>query len=272
MNGSILIFRRGDLLREKDILTAVEMIETIAREKDFSVHIYPEIPESIDLVVSIGGDGTFLDASHIAIEHDVPMVGVNGGSLGFLTEVKMDEIDDIREILDGDHSVQERIVTRVVLERCGIPCMSSLAVNESVLTRNHDAGMLEFTVRYDGNNLSSYKADGVIIATPTGSTAYNLSLNGPILFPSSHSMVINAMAPHALTHRPIVIPSNRKIEVLVGGKSRGNLTIDGRRSFRIQEGDRVVIEEASRVLKVIPSKRRTFFDILSEKLHFGRRD
>ncbi len=271
MTRSLLIYPRPDSLKQCEVCCIIEKIEEFAQKRGWCSFVFPEKPKNADLVISIGGDGTFLEASHLALLYNAPITGINAGSLGFLAEIKIDEIVDIEKIIAGEINLQERIVISVKLFKKH-SFSENIAVNEAVAIRNQQSAMMNFHINYDDTEISNYKADGVVVATPTGSTAYNLSLNGPILFPTAHSLIINAMAPHSLTHRPIVLPSNKILEIFFDEKSEGMLTIDGRHSEHILSGDRILIEEDKRVLKFIPSFRRNFFDILSQKLHLGRRD
>jgi len=269
----LLLYLRNDLSKEKSVNSITQTIRDFADKNGAEVLIYPEIDEDIDLVIAVGGDGTFLDASHIAFQFNKPIVGINAGTLGFLTEVKMDEIEKalFEIIVDRTSTIQKRAVLTACLIRENEEIFESTVINEVVVSRYPAACMLEFYLLYDNLKLPDYKADGIIVATPSGSTAYNLSFNGPILFPTVHSYIINAMAPHALTHRPVVLPSNKTLEIIVNSDGRTILNVDGRRSFKVQKNDKIVITEADHELHFIPSSERNFFDILSEKLHWGRR-
>jgi len=163
-------------------------------------------------------------------------------------------------------------VLSIVVYRGATELYRVQAVNELLLMRTAAAPMLDLAIRYAGMNLPHYKADGVIVATPTGSTAYNLSLSGPILYPTEHAMVLNAVAPHALTNRPLVLPSNSPLDIELIEAAAGTLSVDGRTQLPLAAGDRIAVQESPRMLKFVPSARRTYFDVLSRKLHFGRRD
>ncbi|HOW50823.1 MAG TPA: NAD(+)/NADH kinase [bacterium] len=272
MKTGILLYIRKDGRKTDDVERALTLVCAAAREKGLTVLIHPEKTYDIGLIIAIGGDGTFLDASYEALELDVPLAGVNAGSLGFLTEITPDEHDEIHRIMEPRVRVQERIVLAVSVTRDGRVLHYGSAVNELLIMRCNDTPMLDLGLRYAGMNLPHYKADGLIVATPTGSTAYNLSINGPILFPTEHAMVLNAVAPHALTNRPLVLPSNSELEIILGEEASGVLSIDGRSITSLIAGDRLSVQESSRMLKFVPSSRRTFFDVLARKLHFGRRD
>ncbi len=272
MNNGVLLYVRSDGKRAAAVQQAIAAVTAVAARKGRTILIHPEKTYDIGLIIAIGGDGTFLDAGHEALELDVPLAGVNAGSLGFLTEITPDEEDEIERIMGPRVRIQERIVLAVSVTRGGAEVFRAQAVNELLLMRRADAPMLDLAIRYAGMNLPHYKADGVIVATPTGSTAYNLSLSGPILFPTEHAMVLNAVAPHALTSRPLVLPSNSPLEVELVEAAAGVLSVDGRTQLPLAAGDRITVHESSRMLKFVPSARRTYFDVLARKLHFGRRD
>ncbi len=271
MRRAVLVYVRGDGKREKVIENALRVVGDAARAAGRQVLVHPEKTYDIGIVIAVGGDGTFLDASHEALELDVPIAGVNAGSLGFLTEITPDETDEIERILGERPFVQSRIVLAVSAFRGGERIFFGRAVNEALLMRCTDGPMLDLAIAYEGMSLPHYKADGIVVATPTGSTAYNLSLNGPILFPTERSMVLNALAPHALTNRPLVLPSASFLEITIDNGT-ATLLVDGREPVHLAAGDRIEARESDRMLKFVPSSRRTYFDVLARKLHFGRRD
>ncbi len=272
MSKGVLLFVRGDGKRTDEIAQAVALVRDLATELGRPVLISPDKTFDIGLIVAIGGDGTFLDASHEALSLDVPIAGVNAGSLGFLTEITPDEPDELRRVLGPSPLIQRRIALSVTVLRGEEKVLTAVAVNELLVMRHPDGTMLDFAIRYAAMNLPHYKADGLIVATPTGSTAYNLSLNGPILFPTEHAMVVNAVAPHALTQRPLVLSSASELEISLGEGETATLSVDGGRPVALGSGDRIVAREMHRMLKFVPSSRRNFFDVLARKLHFGRRD
>lgn len=267
----ILLYPRKDDLKEKTVAGIIEKIKRFAESAGMNVMVFPELTFNIKLIIAIGGDGTFLDASHEAIKLDIPIAGINAGSLGFLTEIKIEEFEEVEKIISGNITIQERVVADVSVIRDQEIFRSSV-VNEVFLFRHMQSPMMDYYIKYNNQELPHYKADGILVATPTGSTAYNLSINGPILFPTEHSFVVNAMAPHALTHRPLVLPSSSELEIVMKKGCNGTLTIDGRKNFEVKAEDRIIIKESAKPLKFVPNSKRNFFDILSEKLHLGRRD
>ncbi len=271
---TIVIYPRQDGKKLEIIKAIIEDIKAVTKKHNVNIAIYPDIPDSAFMMIAIGGDGTFINAAHIAYEHDIPIAGVNAGDLGFLTEIKMEEVTETVEkyILMKELIYQERIIMKAWVERDGQQFFSNKILNELYLTRLPNDSMLSFELTYNNCSLPSFKADGVIVATPTGSTAYNLSLNGPVLFPTVHSIIINAMAPHSLTHRPMVLPSCvGPLEIYLKEANQAVFAVDGRRAVPVRQGDKIIIRESKRDLKFIPSGNRNFFDILSEKFHWGKR-
>lgn len=268
----ILIVQRKDKRRLDAVKEIVSRLISVCEKSGIHYFIDTMPAGKIPLfMIAVGGDGTFLDASHDAIRYNVPIVGVNAGDLGFLTEIKMSEIEDeFPRILSLNREIQERMVLQVEVEE-STQTRTFLVVNEMMVMRNLDGPMMNYAISSRHQNLPDYRCDAIIVATPTGSTGYNLSVNGPILFPTEDSFVINAMAPHALTHRPIVMPSSRDLEITVKGSGGGTLIIDGRQIASVIPGNRIVVTRAERKLLFISSSKRTFFDILAEKLHLGKR-
>jgi len=237
---------------------------------------WPVIPRAdlaanVDVVIAFGGDGTLLDAasavSHSA--HDAPLVGINLGHLGFLTEVgRHDMAAALDRLVDGKTTVEERLLLAGRVHRQGGALPDHFALNDIVVTRGALARMIEIDVEVDGAAVSHVKADGLIVATATGSTAYNLSAGGPILHPSADAVVLTPLAPHALTNRPVVLPasSNIRLRPMVDPSSDPVLTFDGQHGVPLQTGDEVDIMRAPRVLRLLRTSGRTHFDMLREKL------
>ncbi|MGI6394785.1 MAG: NAD(+)/NADH kinase [bacterium] len=226
-----------------------------------------------DLVVSGGGDGTFLDAARIAFILNVPVAGINIGHMGFLTEINPEETSMIEKLFTGNFSVNRRMMVDVTVSGEKRNAFNYTALNEVLIHRETLSGMVSLRIEYNDERLPEYKGDGVMISTPTGSTAYNLSCNGPIIYPTDNSIVINAIAPHALTHRPIVLPADEGgvIKVHLKQCEAAVLLCDGKSSADVFKGDTVTIQKSKASLQVVSNPDRSFFDILSEKLHFGRR-
>lgn len=230
--------------------------------------------ENVDVVIAFGGDGTMLDAASAVAHspHDAPLLGVNLGRLGFLTEVGRSEmLAALDHLVAGQTTTETRLLLSGRVTRDGRAAAEHLALNDIVVTRGALARMIEIDVDVDDSFVSHVKADGLIVATATGSTAYNLSAGGPILHPSADAIVLTPLAPHALTNRPLVLPASSRIllKPIVDPDSDPVLTFDGQYGVPLQAGDLVDIARAPRVLRLMRTSARTHFDMLREKLKWG---
>jgi NAD+ kinase len=232
-----------------------------------------ELPVQSDLVVVLGGDGTLLAmAKAIAeSEKDVPILAVNFGSLGFLTEITRPELfDALTAVLAGRASHDLRMMLRGVAPRAK---QSHMALNDVVFSRTALSRMIELSVSVGDQFVTAVKADGLIVATPTGSTAYNLAAGGPIVHPAMDALVLTPIAPHTLTNRPIVIPAEREVRVTSTSSNAGDVhvTMDGQTGFSLLEGDELTITRADRPLRLVRSTRRSYFEVLRQKLKWNER-
>lgn len=232
------------------------------------------LPKSVDVVVTFGGDGTLLDAARIVTQAcaDVPVIGVNLGHLGFLTEVGRDEIV---AALDAWRSGQTRTELRTMLigrVTSGRQTVEHLALNDVVVSRGARSRMIEIDVTIDDQPVCHLKADGVIVASPTGSTAYNLSAGGPIVHPELDALILTPIAPHTLTQRPLVFPASLGIAlrpVVEQPPADILVTFDGQLALTLTAGDVVTIRRAPRPLRLVRTSPRSHFDMLREKLKWG---
>jgi NAD+ kinase len=227
----------------------------------------------VDLVVVLGGDGTLLSAARDAGERAVPIAGVNLGTLGFMAEIATDEMyAALERILAGEARVESRMRLAVRALRGERELGSWLALNDAVVANADTARMIELVVRVDDMDVTTYRADGLLISTPTGSTAYSLSAGGPILDPRLEALVMTPISPHTLTHRPVVLPPTSRVEVRArtrGGAVR--LSVDGQTGLALREGDHVRIERSAHPVQLVVSPFRNHFAILREKLGWGTR-
>jgi len=234
------------------------------------------IAENVDVVVAFGGDGTLLSAASAVVHSGaaVPVLGVHLGHLGFLTEVRRAELTDaLASILEGRTWTETRLLLEGRIEREGTVAASRVALNDIVITRGRLSRMLELDVSVNGEHMSHVRADGLIVATATGSTAYNLSAGGPVMHPSVDAVILTPIAPHTLTNRPIVLPASAEIvlrPLLEGAPTDTVATFDGQFGVPLHSGDAVVIRRADRVLHLLRTTTRTHFDMLREKLHWNR--
>jgi NAD+ kinase len=225
-----------------------------------------------DFALVLGGDGTLLSAARAVASEGVPILAVNLGSLGFLTEVPIYEMYPTLEAVDaGDCPVEERAVIDCKVLRGDETIGHHYALNDVVINKSAISRLVDFDLLIDGAFVFRYKADGVIIATPTGSTAYSLAAGGPVLMPAVESFVVTPVCPHALTHRPLVVTDKAQIEVRVEtGAEESFLSIDGQVGIPLRQGDRVLCHRAAHNVKLM-RVRRTFFDVLRNKLKWGQR-
>ena len=236
-----------------------------------------EIPQQSDLVVVLGGDGTLLGMAKAIAEsgHDVPILGVNFGSLGFLTEITRPEIFTAIEAVMADRASYDlRMMLRAVATLAGQPTVSHMALNDVVFSRTALSRIIELEVSVGDQLMTAVKADGLIVATPTGSTAYNLAAGGPIVHPAMDALLLTPIAPHTLTNRPIVIPSEREVRVRSTGSNAGDevyVTVDGQTGFGMHEGDEIAITRAERPLRLVRSTTRSYFEVLRQKLKWNER-
>jgi NAD+ kinase len=232
-----------------------------------------ELPEHADLLIVLGGDGTLLSAARLAVDRGVPILAVNLGGLGFLTTVPQDELFSIlEEIFANKHRISERVMLASEVIRAGSIIRQEMALNDAVLNKEAVARILDLELRVDGEFVATYKADGLIVSTPTGSTAYSLSAGGPIVYPIVDAFVVTPICPHTLTNRPIVIPDSVTIEIgFQSGENNAFLTLDGQVGIELSQGDRVVLRKAPNRLRLVRPARKTYYQILRNKLKWGER-
>lgn len=226
-----------------------------------------------DFVVVLGGDGTLLSTARYVAAAGIPILGINLGSLGFLTEIKQDEIAQALADVDaGRCELSLRSMLHCKVLRHGHCVANYDALNDIVLNQRAVARITEFEVRVDGVFVSNYQADGLIVATPTGSTAYSLAAGGPILVPDVPGFVITPVASHALTNRPLVVQDTAVIEIrLIVTREQGYLTVDGQQGVPLEEGDIVQCKKSELKVKLFKLPERTFFQVLRAKLKWGER-
>jgi NAD+ kinase len=226
--------------------------------------------KAIDALIVLGGDGTLLSAARMATNKSLPLLGVNLGSLGFITEVALDEIETaLDELMAGDYVIEERMMIDLTKEN-DKQSIKKAALNDIVFSRRLLAKMIELSIKINGQHVNSYKADGLVISTPTGSTAYALSTGGPILYPLMDSLVICPICPHTLTNRPIVIPGDSVIELNIReGQEEIIATLDGQVCIDVNERDRLIISRSDNVTQLIKVPKRTHYDTLRSKLGWG---
>jgi NAD+ kinase len=225
----------------------------------------------VDALVVLGGDGTLLAASRL-LEKAIPVLGVNFGSLGFLTELTLDDLYPALEgVLEGRSEHEERRLLRVVVKRRNRPDVTADVLNDVVITKAGPSRIIEVDVTVDGAFVSSFRADGIIVSSPTGSTAYNLASGGPILHPTLPAVVITPICPHMLTNRPLVVGDEARIEVRLRAARAVEVyaALDGQETFAFADGDHVEVTGSPRRLKLVKAPGRDYYEVLRTKLKWG---
>jgi NAD+ kinase len=231
-----------------------------------------ELPGLADLLIVLGGDGTLLAAARLENARNVPILPVNLGGLGFLTSVTLGELYAILDqVFAGENRISERVMLGVEVTRGGNAIDRQRALNDAVINKGAVARIIDFELTINGEFICCYKADGLIISTPTGSTAYSLSAGGPIVYPSVEALVVTPICPHTLTNRPLVVPDAGRIEVGFNGDERVYLTVDGQVGRQLEPGDRVVVVRGGEKLHLVRPARQTYFEVLRDKLKWGNR-
>lgn len=271
-DGRALAERMGQWLdgRAIEVIYETDTASAIGRPDGVSC---AELPRGIDLAIVAGGDGTLLSVARAAAPLGIPILGVNLGSLGFLTELQPDEIfEGLRAVLDGHYVVEQRQMLRVRPLREGQPSHEYALLNDAVIAKSALARMISIDVRVDGAPVARYTSDGLIVATPTGSTAYNLSAGGPILDPRMSAFVIAPICPHSMTYRPLVVPGSVTVDVILQSDGEAvYLTLDGQLGFPMEAGDSITVDSHPCPARLVRISDRSFFEVLRRKLRWGER-
>lgn len=233
-----------------------------------------QIGEQADMAIVVGGDGTMLNAARNLAPYEVPLIGINLGRLGFLTDIPKDRMfEGLEKILDGDFRTEQRILLQAEVMRDGKAVHASNAFNDVVINKGQLARLIEFESHIDGEFVNSTRADGIIIATPTGSTAYALSAGGPILHPTLPAIVLVPICPHTLSDRPLAVSSESRIEIVMIHTSyqSAHVTLDGQINFSLQDKDRVRVRRADKPVTLIHPSDRNHYDVLRAKLRWGEK-
>jgi NAD+ kinase len=236
-----------------------------------------ELPNHVDLIVVLGGDGTLLAMADrtAQAQRDIPILGVNFGSLGFLTEIRIAELfPSLEAVVNGTATYDERLMLSATASRRGRPDETRVVLNDVVFSKGALSRMIELSVSVSGRFVTRVKADGLIIASATGSTAYNLAAGGPIVHPSVDALLLTPIAPHTLTNRPVVIPGDAEVEVrpeAPGGTEDVFVTYDGQYGYPLNEGDVIRVKKATQMLRLVKAPARSYFELLREKLKWGER-
>ncbi len=232
------------------------------------------IGSEIDLAIVVGGDGTLLNVARDLAPHRVPIIGVNLGRLGFLADIQAEHmIAEIGKILDGDFQTENRLLLHAEIMRKGRIVHNASAFNDVIVSKGELARMIEFETYLDGEFVNSTRGDGVIVASPTGSTAYALSAGGPILHPSLEAIAVVPICPHTLSNRPIVFSSDSIVEILITrlADQHAYASFDGQSTFTLEDNDRVYVRRAETEVELLHPSDRSHFEVMRIKLHWGRK-
>jgi NAD+ kinase len=248
--------------------------EAAARDSSVAGMKRRELCAQVDLIVSVGGDGTLLSVARATGTRQVPILGVNLGRLGFLTEINSDELEECLErMLVSDLVIESRMRLEVQVLRAGEEVAHFRALNDAVIAKSALSRMIDLVAHADGLEVSRYYADGLIVSTPTGSTAYSLSAGGPILMAGLEAIAMTPICPHSLTQRAIVLPQQTRVEIEVRqiGTGHVTLTVDGQEAIELREDDRVISARSPSPAQIVASPFRTRYEIMHEKLRWGER-
>jgi len=231
-----------------------------------------DIAGAVDLMLVLGGDGTMIATARTIGDREVPVLGINYGGLGYLAEFRIEELyNALESILAGNYRLDKRVMLDVELRRDNEPPRNNRVLNDVVINKAALARIIEIETYFNHQFVNSFRADGLIVSTPTGSTAYNLSAGGPVIFPSMNCVVITPICPFTLSNRPIVVPDDAEIELLLKTDHEDvALTLDGQVGFSLAVADRVVIRKSRTMFNLIQPSNRNYFDVLRDKLRWGR--
>ncbi|MBZ4672667.1 NAD(+)/NADH kinase [Deferribacterales bacterium Es71-Z0220] len=235
-------------------------------------HSENEIRDSADLVIVLGGDGTLISAIRLLQEKSTPVLGINLGRLGFLTDTKIeDATSTLQEVFSGNYMIEKRMKLDVLVKNKYNTTFKAQVINDLVINKGALARIIDIDVTVDNLFMNTYRADGIIISTPTGSTAYTLAAGGPIVYPTLNSIIVTPICPHALSHRPIVLHDTSKLKLKVKDLyDKVFITCDGQEGKKMESGEEVYVEKSNSFANLIVTKHHNYFTLLKEKLGWGR--
>ncbi len=267
------LLKLGDFLEQRGVRVVIDGLtaEHIGDSR-FPVLSLEDIGEDAELAIVLGGDGTMLNIARVLAPFDVALVGVNQGRLGFLTDISIDTmLETIGAILDGDCVTEERMLLEAGIIRGGDKVFGVIAFNDAVLSKGIKGSMIEFEVKIDDRFLYGLRGDGLIVATPTGSTAYALSSGGPIIHPALSAMALVPICPHTFSSRPIVIGSDSVIEIHIRGGADARAHFDSHSRVDLVDGDRIVVRRYQHTIRLLHPTGHDYYSMLREKLHWTER-
>lgn len=271
---SVILLNQGYEVFFCDESTEIVRTSSVKETKKIKICKKADLPKKSDLLVVLGGDGTYLSAARLMKEVSVPILGINMGTLGFLTEVRKEEMyDALQKILESKSvQVSERVMLEVKMIRKEKTILKDMVVNDAVITKGAIARIIGMKINVDGQWASTVRADGLIVSTPTGSTAYSLAAGGPIVMPRLSCMLLTPICPHGLTQRTLILPDDVTVELELNHvPGHAYLSLDGQDGIDLRNGDLIQLSRFTQhKLKVVNAPNRDYFSILREKLNFGR--
>lgn len=273
------------------VIASLERFAQWAKSKDLRVFLYEEAPSlkiklpfkinrinknklaDMDMILSFGGDGTLLSSARLVHSHNIPIAGISVGSLGFLTDISLDTLEDsLDQIISGKFRIVERMMLDVLVKHKNKIVWENIALNEAVVSKAGSIKLLSLSAWRGKNFISRFWLDGLIIATPTGSTAYSLSAGGPIIYPSLEAVVLTPICPHALTERPMILPADKNITIKIEEeKPPAFVTVDGKALFKLSQGDEVIISRSKEKVRLIKAGNANHFETLRNKLNWSKK-
>jgi NAD+ kinase len=257
--------------RGHEVILAVQTADVLGIE-DFPAKSLVELAPEVDAIIVFGGDGTMLSIARTLVNTGAPLIGVNQGRLGFLTDITVEAMyDAVAEILSGQYVAEDRILLKAQVRRAGAVVCESVAFNDVVVGKGGMGRLIDMVIAINGEFVYTQRSDGLIVTTPTGTTAYSLSAGGPIVHPTLEAVAIVPICPHTLTARPIVVSSESRIEIRLNQTDDARVHFDGQESFDLQSGDQVWITRASRPVTLLHPHSYSYYDTLREKLLWGKK-
>lgn len=269
---AVPLLKLAEFLKRRGISVVIDKLTgTHIVDSPYPVHELEELGRQADLAIVIGGDGTMLNIARTLAPFEVALVGVNQGRLGFLTDISLDTMfETITAILDGQSVIEERMLLQGEIHRGDDRLLEVLAFNDVVVSKGVEGNMVEIEVRINGEFIYHQRSDGLIVATPTGSTAYALSAGGPIVHPSLHLMTLVPVSPHTLSNRPIVISNDSAIEIIMHSDGDARAHFDSHSHFALRQGDRVIVKRYTHIIKLLHPVGHSYYRMLREKLNWNR--
>lgn len=260
---------RNIYLKIKELFEAsnikILLEDNSAKMIDFEGYPLEELCQKVDFLISVGGDGTLLSVVRKSFKYDKPVLGINLGTLGFLTDISMEQLPKfINDLKNGIYKIDNRMMVEG-----SVNLNKFVAFNDIVISRKSISSMIKIKGKIDGKSFNTYYGDGVIISTPTGSTAYNLSVGGPIVYPLTEAFIVTPVAPHSLTQRPLVMPADFEIEFKIIDNQGAVVIVDGQDIYEIEQNQSIKINIANKKAKMLHRIQRNYFEVLNEKLRWG---